>query len=110
MTPAVVEALRRRFFGRDDVVILEDRSVHIAAWERRGRVYVKGAEVPHMENKSSYSVLSREGLWLHVAKGKIASASRKPVMGTQVSLWGRVISGPGAKIRMRRRVRIKERD
>ena len=81
--------LWRDLWGIDDVVALDGKQMgHVAAWRMRGDVYVKGDPVPHIENRSSYSLQTREGWWVNVGKGRITGCSDKPIMPTVANVYG----------------------
>ena len=88
-------------FGCPDIVdvtntIGGDRRVgHVKAWGCEGNRYVTGAQVPHLANRSTYSVLAVEGWYVHVSQGRIVSWGKKPIHGTVADVYGRLRTRPG---------------
>lgn len=85
------------FLGRADVVDVTNaigtsgrRVGHVKAWGCTGKRYTTGDRVPHLRNRSTYSIPTVEGWWVNCAHGRIASWSGKPVMDTSADLYGRV--------------------
>lgn len=61
----------------------------VKAWGCTGRRYTNGDTVPHLRNRSTYSVQTMEGFFVNVAQSVIASWSQKPAMDTVADSWGR---------------------
>lgn len=86
-------------FGRPDVVDITntiggDRRVGtVKAWGCAGKWYVAGDAVPHLSNRSTYSLATVEGWYVHVSQGRITSWSRKAIHGSVADVYGR-LSGP----------------
>ena len=89
-------------YGYDIVDITNpngDRYVgKVKAWGCTGQRYSVCSVVPHLRNRSTYSVPTTEGAWVNVAQGKIASWSWKPVMDTIADVHGRVRIAPVREI------------
>lgn len=83
----------RDLWGIDDVVHLDPQHIgHVAAWRMRGELYAKGDPAPHLENRSTYSLQTREGWFANVAKGRVESWSVKPIHGTVANVYGELSS------------------
>ena len=62
----------------------------VRAWGWRGRRYQTGDRVPHLRGRSTYSVQTDEGWFIHVVQGRIDSWSRHPVQDTVADQFGRI--------------------
>ena len=93
----------RRCVGLPDVARVGGHNLRIDAWDRRGRLYLRGQSVPHLDGVSTYSVLARSTcrepdgrirpLWLSVAQGRADGWTVKPIMDAAFDRWGRRIGG-----------------
>ena len=72
----------------------------VRAWGWRRRRYQTGDRVPHLRGRSTYSVQTTEGWFIHVVQGRIDSWSRHPVQDTVADQFGRIGS-----VRIRRILR-----
>lgn len=72
----------------------------VRAWGWRGRRYQTGDQVPHLRGRSTYSVQTTQGWFIHVVQGRIDSWSRHPVQDTVADQFGRI-----GRARMRRVLR-----
>lgn len=73
----------------------------VRAWDWGGRRYVTGDAVPHLRGRSSYSVQTEEGWFVHVVEGRIDSWSKKPVQDTVVGVDGQFVHGVRARRSMK---------
>ena len=86
--------------GRADLVDVTNaiggarRIGHVKAWGCEGTRYQAGDRVPHLRNRSTYSIPTAEGFWINVGQGVIVSWSAKPVMDTVADVYGRVRIAP----------------
>jgi len=86
----------RRWVARADVVDVTNqigglrRVGRVRAWGWGGRRYRTGDAVPHLRNRSSYSVQTTDGWFVHVVHGRIDSWSRHPVQESVADVHGRL--------------------
>ena len=81
-------------FRRDDLVTVmnlngESRTSWVRGWAGTGRGYITNEKVPHIHGHSSYSIETKDGWWVNVAKGRIQDWSVKPTMGSSVQYRGK---------------------
>lgn len=85
-----------RLFRRPDVVeitnVIGGMSARgtVKAWGCAGKRYVTGDAVPHLDNRSTYSVATTEGWYVHVTQGRIDSWSEHPIHDTVADVYGTV--------------------
>ena len=64
------------------------------AWGCSGHRYVGGDAVPHLRNRSTYSVATVGGHWVNVVNGRIDSWSVKPIHDSVADVYGRMRVAP----------------
>lgn len=60
------------------------------AWGGIGFAYETGDAVPHLDGRSTYSVATLEGFYVHVTQGVIDAWSAHPIHDTVADVYGTV--------------------